>query len=114
MRRYLEAFGAPSQGERLGLAPAEERAAVRRRLHPDRLREAGLAEGDVYRLYRALRVYSLGFHEMTAEVLSKITHTDARRALLWDVWRFYAWLWEASLSGKGAVQVEHIRLTLGC
>lgn len=48
----------------------------------------------MYRLYRALRVYSLGFHEVVYELCDPVHHRDA---LLHDVWQFFVSLWDGAL-----------------
>eukprot|EP00854_Cymbomonas_tetramitiformis_P014613 gene14613-17267_t len=52
-----------------GVTPIVE--AARKRLSPQTLAQVGLSEGDVYRLYRALRVYSVGFHQVVSELCGK-------------------------------------------
>jgi hypothetical protein len=47
-----------------------ERADLLRRLSPEALHAAGLGEAAIFRLYRALRVYSMGFQEVMRDVTS--------------------------------------------
>ncbi|KAK3256091.1 hypothetical protein CYMTET_34744, partial [Cymbomonas tetramitiformis] len=71
--------------------------AARKRLSPQTLAQVGLSEGDVYRLYRALRVYSVGFHQVVSELCGKIKQKDIREAVQRDVWCFFQKLWDEAL-----------------
>ena len=46
------------------------------------------------RVYRMLRVHSLGFHHLTCEATQ---HARDRGTLLLSIWRAYGGLWDAAL-----------------
>ena len=54
----------------------------------------GLSDGDMQRVYRMLRVHSLGFHHLTCEATQ---HARDRGTLLLSIWRAYGGLWDAAL-----------------
>ncbi|GAB4819321.1 hypothetical protein N2152v2_006367 [Parachlorella kessleri] len=54
----------------------------------------GLGVPEIRRLYQALQVYSLGFHQTISEVCS---HAVDRANLLVAVWRGYGMLWDGAL-----------------
>ena len=62
-----------------------------RRLSPEALHAAGLGEAAMFRLYRALRVYSLGFQEVLRDMTSPL---ESKHTLLADAWRFFGHLWD--------------------
>lgn len=57
------------------------------------LQEAGVPTPLIGRVYRALWVYSLGIHEMIAEV-SYNAHADKRHSIMGAIWQTYALLLE--------------------
>ena len=53
-----------------------------------------LSEPDMQRLYRVLHIYSLGFHQIVADITSKAT---AQQQLLPAIWKAFLQLWEEAL-----------------
>lgn len=53
-------------------------------LAPENLQACGLGKDECYRLFRALRVYSLGFQEVVVELLQ---HLADRKEVMLHVWR---------------------------
>jgi hypothetical protein len=77
-----------------------QRADLLRRLSPEALHAAGVGESAIFRLYRALRVYSMGFQEVLRDVTSHVGvgagdgGGEIKAALLVDAWRLFARLWD--------------------
>lgn len=94
----LSSAGFDGGGETPMAVAFRERAGILRRLAPEALHAAGLGEKDIFRLYRALRVYSLGFHEVLHQVTSRVAGSEASRelkaAIRDDARRFFARLWD--------------------
>ena len=53
-----------------------------------------LSDGDMQRVFRMLRVHSMGFHHLTCEATQ---HARDRGTLLLSIWRAYGGLWDAAL-----------------
>ena len=53
-----------------------------------------LSEEAVQRLYRALHIYSLGFHQVVADIT---LHATDRHQLLMLIWKAFLQLWEEAL-----------------
>ncbi|GAQ83720.1 hypothetical protein KFL_001590080 [Klebsormidium nitens] len=62
-------------------------------LAPENLQMYGLGKDECYRLFRALRVYSLGFQEVVLELLQ---HLADRKEVMLHVWRVFAKLWDTA------------------
>ena len=76
----LEEIGDPTKGLTQEIQGEEQRLGGTARLGVAReqLRKAGLGGSDVDRLYRALYVYSVGFHEMVQQVVGRGDDDKAR------------------------------------
>lgn len=64
-----------------------------------------LSETDVVRLYRALRVYTLGFHETVLDIANVAKH---RAPLLQSVWKLFVSLWNSALNVHFDADVLHV------
>ncbi len=55
------------------------------------LQEAGIPTEDIDRIYRALFVYSVGFHELIKKCLE---HTQKKYTIITQIWKVFAILLE--------------------
>ncbi|KAL3138922.1 hypothetical protein ABBQ32_005739 [Trebouxia sp. C0010 RCD-2024] len=84
----------------------QEENLLRQFLSPQVLRKRHqLADKEVARLYRILHIYSLGFHQVVAEVT---LHAAQRQSLLLAIWKALSQLWQDALQVSFADEVAQL------
>lgn len=58
---------------------------------------AGLTAAEVAQLYRSLRVYTVGFHQTSTALLTKIRDTGLRRQVTHEFWAAFSRMWNEVL-----------------